>query len=204
MSKRLATEEEKKEALNETLSEIIDGEHGLSHSLERRLPLTISDEDYETLLTRMMKTPKQIEVFELLQDIIFKPVMANYLSERQKLLQSAVEPVINVAFKHFRAPTLGDGGWEKCKAINPQNKVWAPYFDNYKDYIIESERNAKNLRLARERNMPIDIVITTAWDEQALKPEDREPQLIRFVIFEPLAENQRGFQGYVTPVVTKK
>ena len=192
MAKRVASEIEKREFYGLVLNDVLVGDNALARRLERDIPVQMEESDIEALLDRMMKTPLQKDVMDLLDDIVFKPSMTSLLSDRQDALKIAKKPTLNVVFKHFPAPSKADGGWLGCKNTHPQMKAWALIYTKYEEYIVSSSRNKYNLRMACEHELPVDIVITKGFDTEGACKELRKKRLLRFVIFEPLAENQKG------------
>ena len=209
MTRRVGTEIEKRDTFfRGVLNEYLDGE---SHALTRllgvkRIPIEMEDEDQEALLDRMMRTPTQAGVLDLLNDLIMKTTLASLLSIAQERLQASSMPTLYVSFKHYPAPLPEDGGWARCKDSNPRMKPWAKIFKEYggeEGTIIGSSRNMENLRQAYTQNLPLDVVITHGADLSAPKAEDRQKMLMRFIIFEPVPEDQKGFCIYVTETQKK-
>lgn len=195
--KRVATDQEKREfLLKPALDDAIAGENPLSRALERSITVEIEPEDYEALLNRMMRTPVQAHVKELLDDVFLKESMASLLSETQLELKAAKAPTVVMWVEHFPAPPKADGGWLKCKDTHPCMQPWIALYEKYEECVATS-RNKLNIRRACQENLPIDIVITKCYDAKGKTSEERKKKLLRFVVFEPLAENQKGFDSYI-------
>lgn len=212
MTQRIGTETEKRDIFfRSVLDDHLNGEtHALTRLLAvERIPIAMEEADQEALLDRMMRTPLQSGVLDLLNDLVLKTTLTSLLSAAQEKLQKASQPVLYVSFKHYPAPLPEDGGWARCTDTNPRMKPWAKIFKKYggeEGTIIGSSRNMENLRQAYTHNLPLDVLITHGADEGAPKAEDRKKMLMRFIIFEPFPDDQKGFCIYVkdTPTATKK
>jgi len=197
-NKRIATQDEKKAFFNVLLDELIEGNgdvNALTRRVGRQIPVVLAKEDGDALFERIMKTPKQIDVKALFDDILCRSDMED-LSDLEVAFRDApkkLTPKVTVLFKHFTAPPSCVGGWRACADTHPMMEAWAVVFRKYRDYIITSSRNTNNVRFAVTNNLPIDIVITHGHGYDTKKSK---PVLMRVVVFEPLPEDQKGFDLY--------
>ena len=94
------------------------------------------------------------------------------------------------------SPSKEEGGWLGASPNHPRIKAWDKLYKKYQDYIICSARNNLSRRAAEDNDLPIDVVITMAYDAKGATKEHREEKLLRFVIFEPLPESQKGLDVF--------
>lgn len=195
MSKQLATEQEKRDFFNEQVlgTFIDDGQHLLQNRLHRVIPLIMSNEDRQALVDRMMRTPKQEDVYHLLNDMVCKSDMTVFSEDQIELRDAPEGTPLNVVFKHFLPPSAKDGGWVKAHEGHPKMKAWSETYYKYVEAVNASSRNGENLRHAWVNDLPIDVAITTSTLGKK--------NLMRFVIYEPYPDNQKGFPMYSTPTV---
>lgn len=198
--KRVATQEEKRHLFDtEVLTDYIEkGENALGLLLEKPVLIDISADDRQALLDRMMRTPYHKAIFFMLNDIVTSDGIKT-LSEDQEELAKQKKPKIRVTFTHFLPPAKIDGGWQRAKPDHERIRKWSLVYKQYEDYIIQSSRNANNMREAIQNELPIDMVVTTTTTTRKKKNVNI---LLRVVIFEPLPENQRGPDIFIEPVVT--
>lgn len=191
--KRVATQEEKRHLFDtEVLTDYIEkGENALALLLRKPVLIEISPEDRQALLDRMMRTPYHKAIFFMLNDILASDGMTS-LSEDQQALAKQKKPKVRVTFTHFLPPAKLDGGWQRAKPEHERIQAWSAVYRQYEDYIIQSSRNAINMREAIQNELPIDMVVTTTLKNK----------LLRVVIFEPLPENQRGPDIFIEALVT--
>lgn len=191
--KRVATQEEKRLLFDtEVLRDYIEnGENTLALLLGKPVLIDISSEDRQALLDRMMRTPYHKAILFMLNDIVTADGITTLSGDQEKLAKKK-QPRVKVSFTHFMPPSKIDGGWQRAKPEHERIRKWSIVYKQYEDYIIQSSRNAINMREAIQNELPIDMVVTTT-----LKNE-----LLRLVIFEPLPENQRGPDIFIEPLVT--
>lgn len=190
--KRAATQEEKRYLFDtEVLVSFIErGENALGRLLEKEIPIEISRRDRDALLDRMMRTAHHKAIFFLLNDIVVADGIT-VLSKDQSKLSLAKSPKIKVSFTHFTPPSKAEGGWEHAPLSNPLIKQWSEAYTKYQTYITQSSRNCNNAREATQNDLPIDMVVTTTM----------KGKILRFVIFEPIPDSQRGPDLYLEPFV---
>lgn len=193
--KRVATQEEKRYLFDaEILSDHIDkGENALGVLLKKPVFIDISPNDRQALLDRMMRTPQHKAIMFLLNDMVTADGITTMSKDQEKMAKRK-KPHVKVSFTHFLPPAKIDGGWQRAEAGHERICKWSIMYKRYEEYIIQSSRNANNMREAIQNELPIDMVITTTTKNE----------LLRLVIFEPLPENQRGPDIFLEEVVTSK
>lgn len=193
--KRVATQEEKRHLFDtEILSDHIDkGENALGVLLKKPVFIDISPDDRQALLDRMMRTPYHKAIMFLLNDMVAADGITT-MSKDQEQLAKRRKPHVKVSFTHFLPPAKIDGGWQRADPEHERIRKWSSVYKQYEELIVESSRNAINMREAVQNELPIDMVITTTTRNK----------LLRLVIFEPLPENQRGPDIFLEEVVTSK
>ncbi len=211
---RESTEEEKREFLSGVvLPPYLEGTNRLAFILEKeKIPIVMADEDREEFLNRMMRIPTKEEVKQFMDTVIGRNIsLVQYEDERLKLSDHEVcikekkNAKISVVFKHLLPPTKEEGGWEKADVKNDRLVAWSTVYTKYYKHIMENEANARHSREAVYNNLPIDVAITTSdalveakKKEAAIrrieysKEEQELDRLLRFIIFTPYPENQRG------------
>lgn len=182
---KVAKEADRRAFFANQLDSLIAGDNLLTFKLDRKVKLSISDEEREALLTRSLKVPTGGLEVELLWNGALSVTDTAFLTKKENKMRLAPKsPVVSLHFQHFVCP-VEDGGWKVPNVENPLFKKWSSFYGLHSERILAGA-NPHNLKLAHDQSLPIDIFYSKY-----------NGKILRFHLLEPYAEDQVGCKVFI-------